>query len=279
MAVANPTGLDAATIYAAFKMPPEQAVGFLKSKGVVVSDSWMDLWQEAHSRAFTVAQSAGFDVAGDIKDALEKAVNDGETFETFRKNIEPTLQAKGWWGKAIDKETGEITKMYPGTHRIVEYGTPSRLRLIYEQNVQTAYMAGRYRAMKAATDTHPFWQYTAVMDSRTRPAHAAMHGRVFRFDDVAWGVAFPPCGWNCRCRAIPLSYYDVEAEGLEVESAAGYIEEMPVFNRHGEQRMLPDGQPMTVKQIRMPGMPHPFRPDPGWDYNAAANYPQVKNVS
>ena len=271
--------IDAQSIYAAFKMPPEQAVEFLKSKGVVVSDGWTDLWREANSRAFTVAQTAGFDVVGDIKDALVKALDEGETFEAFRKNIEPTLQAKGWWGKAIDAETGEITKMYPGTHRPVEYGTPVRLRLIYEQNVQTAYMAGRYRAMKAATDTHPYWQYTAIMDNRTRPAHAAMHGRVFRFDDVAWSVAYPPCGWHCRCRAIPLSYYDVQNEGLEVQSAAGHIEELPVLNRAGEPRTLPNGQPMTVRVIKLPDMPRPFRPDPGWDYNAAADYPEMRHAA
>lgn len=272
-------GIDAASIYAAFKMPPEQAVAFLRSKGVAVSDGWTDLWREAHARAFTVAQSAGFDIVGDIHDALDKALSNGDTFEEFRKEIEPTLRAKGWWGKAIDPETGEITKMYPGTHRIVEYGTPSRLRLIYEQNVQTAYMAGRYRTMMASTSSHPYWQYTAVMDSRTRPAHAALHGRVFKFDDDAWGVAYPPCGWKCRCRAIPLSYYDVQNEGIEVESAAGHIEEVPVLNRAGEPRTLPDGQPMTVRQIRLPGMPKPFRPDPGWDYNAAAAYPEMRNAA
>ncbi|MEX3690123.1 phage minor head protein [Paraburkholderia sp. BR14263] len=275
MAVNNRGPVDAPTIYAAFKMPPEQAIEYLKSKGVVVSDGWTDLWREAHSRAFTVAQSAGFDVAGDIRDALVKALEDGQPYEEFRKDVEPVLRAKGWWGKAIDPETGEITKMYPGTTRPVEYGTPARLRLIYEQNLQTAYMAGRFRAMMAAADSHPFWQYTAVMDSRTRPAHAAMHGRVFRYDDVAWGVVFPPCGWGCRCRAIPLSYRDVERDGLTVESAAGHIEEVTVIDRRGQPRLLPNGQPMTVRQIRLPDMPRPFRPDPGWDYNAAANYPRM----
>lgn len=268
--------IDAAMIYAAFKMPPEQAVEFLRAKGVVVSDGWLDLWKEAHSRAFTVAQSAGFDIVDDIKAALLKATEEGETFAEFQKQLEPILRAKGWWGQAIDPETGEITKMYPGTTRPVVYGTPSRLRLIYEQNLQTAYMAGRYRAMSAAIATHPYWQYTAVMDSRTRPSHRVMHGRVFRYDDPVWGIAFPPNGWNCRCRAVPVSEADVRAEGLSVETAAGYIEEIEVKDASGAPRLLPSGQPMTVKQIKLPGMARPFRPDPGWDYNAAANYPMIQ---
>ncbi|MEX3628754.1 MAG: phage minor head protein [Burkholderia sp.] len=269
--------LDAATLFAAFKMPPDQAVAFLRSKSVVVSEGWTDLWREAHARAYTVAQSAGFDVVGDIRDATLKAVTEGQSYESFRKEIQPILQSKGWWGKAIDPETGEITKMYPGTTQPVAYGTPARLKLIYQQNVQTAYMAGRYRGMKAAVDTHPYWQYTAVMDSRTRPAHAAMHGRVFRYDDEAWSVAYPPCGWNCRCRAIPLSSVEVQRENIPVESAAGRIQEVPVLDRSGEPRTLPDGRPMTVRQIKLPDMQRPFRPDPGWDYNAAAGYPEVKS--
>lgn len=268
--------VNAPTLYAAFKMPPEQAIAFLRAKGVVVSDSWMDLWRQAHSRAFTVAQSAGFDILEDIRGALLKALDEGQTYEQFRSELEPMLRAKGWWGKAIDPETGEILKMYPNTTRVVEYGTPSRLRLIYEQNLQTAYMAGRYRSMRASVGTHPYWQYTAVMDSRTRPAHRVMHGRLFRYDDEAWTVAYPPCGWNCRCRAVPLSDYDLKNDDLAVESAAGHVQEVPVLDREGNPRALPDGQPMTVKQIRLPGMARPFRPDPGWDYNAAADYPAIK---
>lgn len=257
-------------------MPPEQAIEFLKSKVEIPTDGWTTLWREAHIRAFTVAQSAGFDVLGDIRSALVKALEEGQTFEKFRQELEPVLRAKGWWGKAIDPETGEIMKMYPGTTRPVEYGTPSRLRLIYEQNLQTAYMAGRYRAMTAAVGSHPYWQYVAVMDDRTRPTHRVMHGRIFRFDDVAWSVAYPPCGWKCRCRAVPMSESDLNLEGLVPESAAGHIQELPVLDGAGQPRLLPDGQPMTVKQIRLPGMDRPFRPDPGWDHNAAAHYPEIE---
>ena len=52
-------GIDKAAIIAALKMPPEQAVEFLRSKGLQVSDSWRDLWQTAHLRAFTVAHPDG----------------------------------------------------------------------------------------------------------------------------------------------------------------------------------------------------------------------------
>lgn len=154
--------------------------------------------------------------------------------------------------------------MYPGTSRPVELGSPRRLKLIYEQNMQTAFQAGRWRGMKAATATHPFWRYVAVLDNRTRPTHRAMHGRVFRHDDAGWSVAYPPNGWKCRCRAQPLTASAVRRNGYEVESAEGHIQEVDVPQR--------DGSTIKVKRLTLPGMERPFQPDAGWDYNPAADY-------
>jgi SPP1 gp7 family putative phage head morphogenesis protein len=256
--------VDGATVLAAMNMPPEEAIKLLESKGLVVSDSWRDLWKSAHARAFTVARTAGFDVLGDIRSALTDVLDKGLTFEWFEKQITPVLQAKGWWGKAIDPETGEILKNYEGTSRAVEYGSPRRLQLIYAQNTQVAFMAGRYQAMMEATGTHPYWQYVAVLDSRTRPAHRALHGRVFRHDDPVWAVAYPPNGWRCRCRVRPLSEARLTSEKLQVSEGAGHIHTLEVKRR--------DAQVDTVKYIKLPGMKTGFKPDVGWDYNAAAAY-------
>ena len=250
-------------LLAIFNAPPEQAVEYLRSKGLQVSNSWRELWQSAHRRAFTVARTAGFDVLADIREALLESMSNNESYQQFTDKLTPVLQAKGWWGKAIDPETGEITT-YPGTSRAIEYGSPRRLKLIYEQNAQTALMAGRWRELKAATLTHPYWRYVAVMDNRTRPAHSVMHGRVFRHDDAVWEVAYPPNGWRCRCRAQPLSASAVQRNGYMVESAEGYVAEVNVPQR--------DGSSISVKSITLPGMTRPFQPDAGWDYNPAADY-------
>lgn len=260
--------IDRVNLLAAMAMPPEDAVAFLQSKGLVVTTGWRDLWQEAHRRAFTVAQSAGYDVLQDIQSALVDALKSGKTIQQFIDELKPVLQSKGWWGKAIDPATGEIIKTYEGTSIPVQLGSPYRLKLIYEQNLQTALMAGRYRAMKDAAETHPGWQYVAVLDTRTRPAHRALHGRVFRHDDAAWSVAYPPCGWRCRCRVRPLSLATMQAEGLSMQSAKDYIVEVDVPQRNGTVA--------KVKRITMPGMQKPFQPDVGWDYNPAADFQRIK---
>jgi hypothetical protein len=40
------------------------------------------------------------DVLSDLHNAAINAVEHGQSFETFKKNIKPTLIQKGWWGKA-----------------------------------------------------------------------------------------------------------------------------------------------------------------------------------
>lgn len=251
-------------------MPPERAIEYLRSKGLQVSDSWRDMWRDAHARAFTVARTAGYDVLQDIRDALLEALQQGKSMDAFIQDLKPTLQAKGWWGKAIDPKTGEIKTYHPDNGKPVQLGSPRRLKLIYDQNAQTAFMAGRYSAMMEATETHPYWEYVAVLDSRTRPSHRAMAGLIFRYDDPFWTVAYPPNGWNCRCRVRPVSVAAMEASGRTARSAAGYI--------HAANVPLRGGGSLEVQRITMPGV-RPFQPDPGWDYNPAANFTTFKRAA
>lgn len=83
----------------------------------------------------------------------------------------------------------------------------SRLDLVYRQNMMNAHAAGRYmqgRAMAEAGFTE-YWMYSAVMDSGTRPEHAALNGTVRRYDDPFWSEWYPPNGFQCRCTVIALT--------------------------------------------------------------------------
>ena len=43
------------------------------------------------------------DILSDIREAVEKAMQDGQTLEQFKKGLEPTLKSKGWWGEITGK--------------------------------------------------------------------------------------------------------------------------------------------------------------------------------
>ena len=182
-----------------FGMQPEAAVAYLQQKGINVSWDWQDMLDDAHATAFTVAKTAGMDVVGDIYAAVVKAAESGQTLEQFSEQLTPVLQAKGWWGRQDmpHPDTGEI--------QTVRLGSPHRLKTIYLTNMQSAYMAGRYAEMMDSIDTHPYWQYVAINDSRTRETHRMLHGRVYAADDPVWDSLYPPLDYRCRCRVRPLS--------------------------------------------------------------------------
>lgn len=89
--------------------------------------------------------------------------------------------------------------------------------IVYYQNVRNAQMAARYNMLKEMTDDYPYWQYVAILDSHTRPSHAALHGKVWRADDAFWDTYYPPNGFNCRCNVRPVSSAYVKEKNIAIQ--------------------------------------------------------------
>lgn len=64
---------------------PEDALNYIKDKNLKVGFSYKDVWNEEHATAFTVAKAMQLDVLSDIKKAVEKALEEGHSFEHFKK--------------------------------------------------------------------------------------------------------------------------------------------------------------------------------------------------
>ena len=82
------------------------------------------------------------DVLADIRAETERALADGHTFRDFAKDLTPMLQKKGWWG------TKEMTDPLTGKKRLVQLGSPRRLRVIYDTNMRTARSAGQWERIQ-----------------------------------------------------------------------------------------------------------------------------------
>jgi len=245
----------------AIGLAPKDAIAYFESKGYVISWNWYDVWQEAHAVAFTVAKAAKLEVLQAIRDAAQQALAEGETLTTFSRKLEPKLKSLGWWGEQVevDPNTGEILKRW-------QAGSPWRLKTIYQTNTQTAYSAGRWKAGIENADNEPYGMYVAVMDRRTRPAHAALNGKVWRLDSPVWDVIAPPNGFGCRCRLRFLA--EDQAQDRNPDSDYTVIErEMPVGTD-------PEGNPImrTQRGIRTQhlGRETDLWADVGWDYNPGA---------
>lgn len=240
----------------AFGLPPERAVEYFRSKGYQITAGWRDMWQEAHAKRFTVAHAARLEILHDIRQGLDRGLNGEITERDFIRELEPRLKARGWWGKQIIVDS-------EGRAEQVQLGSPHRLKTIYRTNLQTAYMAARYRGFKENTAARPWWQYVAVLDARTRPAHAALNGRVFRHDDPIWQKIWPPNGFNCRCRVRALSDKNLADRGITPSESEGYVTERPTDDRVDRDT----GELSTVASVKLPGMRRAFTTDPGWNYN------------
>ncbi len=218
-------------------LKPEEAIAYLKSKKYKFTWDWHEMLGEAHNSAFTVAKVMKQDILEDIKLALQDAQDRGLTLQQFRRQLEPILKAKGWWGRVpVDQvptdsptplslprrgDGGEVVRLPSGAE--VQLGSPWRLRTIYNTNIRSAYMSGKYKRFLANAGNRPYWQYIAVMDAATRPSHARLHGKVFRYDDPFWDMFTPPIDWGCRCNIRAYDHEDLMEKNLPVEKSEGNI--------------------------------------------------------
>ena len=135
--------------------------------------------------------------------------------------------------------------------------------------MQTAFMAGRYKAMLENADARPWWQYEAVLDRRTRPSHRILSGRTFRFDDPFWSSHYPPNGFRCRCRVRALSDFRMDRENVTPESGVGNMvtEEVAV-----PDRATGEVQRRNVTGYRVPQTGYTVFTDVGFSANPGASW-------
>lgn len=177
---------------------PEDALNYIKDKNLKVGFSYKDVWNEEHAAAFTVAKAMQLDVLSDIKKAVEKALEEGHSFEHFKKNLKPTLQQKGWWGKK--KMTDPLT----GAEIDAQLGSDRRLKIIRDVNMRSAFQYAQYkRTMESPL--HPYFMYRVGNAKKHREQHLAWDGLILPKDDPWWDNHFPPNGYRCKCHTRAVS--------------------------------------------------------------------------
>lgn len=235
-------------------LPPQQAIDWLKSRQPT-AENYRNLTASELAKAHTVARMTDLDMLQDIKSSMIRAAEQGKPFAAWQKELLQHMADKGWLHPnghngtdIIDPKTGEI------------FGPPRRLENIYRTNMQSAYGAAQYQSYMQDTDNRPYWQYDAVGDARTRAAHMAMDGLIYRYDDPFWATFFPPNGYRCRCSVTALSERDMRRGDkiLHVSGDNNLVRTDKTYNRQGDSYpttayKAPDGRLYTA--------------DKGFDYN------------
>jgi hypothetical protein len=217
---------------------------YFREKGSRPTFDWRDIAPAEHAYAFTVAKSAGFDVLDDLRAAVDDAIVNRVPFEAFRERLTPILQAKGWWGKRFAKNPAD------GETKLVQLGSPRRLRTIYWANIRTAHAAGEWERTQRTKRFLPYLVYTLSLAERRRPEHRAWVGVILPVDHPFWDTHYPPNGWGCKCGVRQISRREAERLGYDPQAGGPQIVLRPWRNKR-------TGQTVNV----------PLGIDPGWDTN------------
>ncbi|QKF64571.1 phage minor head protein [Campylobacter corcagiensis] len=188
---------------------PDELVAKFKSKDLKTSFDYDEIRHEAHKRVFTIAKMINLDLLKDMQNSISRAINDGITFDEWKKDIIPHLKKSGWWGevKVKDPKTGKEKDIFVGSRR---------LKTIFDTNLRTTYAGAKKQSLDESSIE--YYRYTAVLDSRTRPSHRKMHGKVFHKDHPFWKKNFPPNGWGCRCSVRGYTKDQLKKMGITPQS-------------------------------------------------------------
>ncbi|WP_431511619.1 phage minor head protein [Variovorax sp. DAIF25] len=205
-----------------------EAIDYLKGKLPETSQAHDDLAGPVHGKVFTIAGTTKADLVRDIQGSLIGALENGRTITDFRKDFDKAVQEHGW--------------QYKGKRGW-------RTSVIFDANMRSARMAGRWKQLQAGKDRRPYLQYRTAGDSRVRPLHRQWNGLIFHIDSPFYQTHYPPNGWGCRCTVRAYSQADLERKELEV-SPPFEMKTREVITRDGE---IKDRVPVGI--------------DPGWDHN------------
>lgn len=213
--------------------PPPEAARFLRNKGMRPAFSWLDVEPEEHAVAFSVAKAMELDVLEAIRGEVQKALDEGLPFATFKKNFRANPALSQWWGKRdmIDPVTGEMIE--------AQLGSPRRLRTIYTANLASARAAGQWERIERTKGAFPYLEYRLGPSERHRPHHEDKAGLILPVDSPFWDEWMPPNGWGCKCWVRQVTRREAERRGI---STTPDVRDTIVVNkRTGEQRIVPQG--------------------------------------
>ena len=204
------------------------AIGNLKGKLPEGTLAWDDLSGPVHGKVFAIAGATNTDLVGDIQKSLVSALEKGATITQFRRDFDAAVQKHGW--------------TYKGKRGW-------RTSVIFNNNMRSAHMAGRWEQLLANSDRRPYLQYRTAGDSRVRPQHRQWNGLIYPIGDAFWQTHYPPNGWGCRCTI--RAYSDADLGSLGVKPSSKFdLKTRTVVSQDGE---IKDQVPVGI--------------DPGWDHN------------
>lgn len=172
--------------------PNEAAADYIRGKAVADPANFGRLPDQLKQRAFTVAGIEQLDTVRKLRDIIAKLPK-GVSWDEAKKDLAAQLSPF----------VGDDAK-----------AAKARAEHMLRTHGFQAYAVSRHQEQMSTVKDFPYWRYETVGDSRVRPGHAALDGKVLRADDPWWKTHYPPWDWGCRCIVIALDEEDAEMFGI-----------------------------------------------------------------
>lgn len=215
-------------------VPATEAIEFLRQKLRVPTKSWDVITGRINAKAFLVAGATEMALLGDLHDLVVNAKTLGLSSGEFEAGFADIVKQRGW--------------KFNGSQGW-------RSALIYDNNMRSASMAGRWKQIQRTKKDRPYLMYLTADDGRVREQHNKWKRIILPIDHPFWDTHYPPNGYGCRCYIITVSEYELEQNGWEVSTAPEVIK----FDRE----VASTGE--VFKDV-------PEGIDIGWDFNVGKTW-------
>lgn len=196
----------------------ENQVKYFEKKLNLPTNSYLDVLGDEHDYFFTVAGANRNEVMLAFREAVDEAINNGETLESFRKRFDEIVARTGW--------------DYKG-------GRNWRTRIIYDTNVYAAYNRGRLQQHLDLADVMPYWEYHHHDNAHPRQEHIDLDGTILPASDLFWRYYYPIKAYGCHCTVTAHDEDDLKEMGRTVSPSPEIEwEEKLVGTRSGNPRMV-----------------------------------------
>lgn len=182
------------TLAAIGDMKPSESLLLYSKKIPVAKWEFGQMLAREKAQAFTVAGIVEKDLLRQTQSLVFRAIEGGWSLQKFEYGLR----------EAGIKYTGTA---YGDAAKRGQPITPIHAETIIRTNFADVYNRGRDLLFddKAVVEFVPAYQYSAILDSRTRPEHRRMDENVYGRNDPIWTYSRPPNGFNCRCMLIPVT--------------------------------------------------------------------------
>jgi len=191
----------------ALEQDPEDAVKYLRSKGVELAFDYEETIKKIQQHSFTVTGVMKLDILNDFKKYLEKALSEGTSRSEFRKNIKNMLELRGWRAKGDPKDLD----------------SPWRLNLIYHNNTRSNLHDARWDQIITTEDTIPYIMSVARMNGShpdSTKQCKALHNKVFKKSDKYY-QKYLRCQRHHYCYSTEISISEKRRQELGLPVSKG----------------------------------------------------------